>query len=80
MSSSGGATAMAADPTTPIQPTNTSSVEEDVGQEILRSTTDDIYNRTRLLENEIKVKRMDRRKGCNHPEISLINNYTDLQK
>jgi hypothetical protein len=33
------------------------AMEEDVGQEILRSTTDDIYNRTRLLENEIKVYR-----------------------
>ena len=28
---------------------------EDLGQEILRSSTDDIVNRTRLLENDIKV-------------------------
>jgi len=28
---------------------------EDLGAEILRSSTDDIINRTKLLENDIKV-------------------------
>ncbi|CAG8452150.1 16213_t:CDS:10, partial [Dentiscutata heterogama] len=32
---------------------------EDLGQEILKSSTDDIINRTRLLENEIKLLDMD---------------------
>ena len=29
--------------------------EEDLGADILKSSTDDIINRTRLLENDIKV-------------------------
>ena len=29
--------------------------EEDLGAEILQSSTDDIFNRTKMLENEIKV-------------------------
>jgi hypothetical protein len=29
---------------------------EDLGQEILRASTEDVVNRTRLLENEIKVR------------------------
>ncbi|CAG8584814.1 18335_t:CDS:10 [Dentiscutata erythropus] len=32
---------------------------EDLGQEILKSSTDDIINRTRLLENEIKVMKSE---------------------
>jgi 26S proteasome regulatory subunit T5 len=31
------------------------SLEDDIDQEILNSSTDDIINRTRLLENDIKV-------------------------
>jgi len=31
------------------------SVVDEIDQEILNSSTDDIINRTRLLENEIKV-------------------------
>lgn len=33
---------------------------EDLGAEILRASTEDIVNRTRLLENEIKVCLEDR--------------------
>jgi hypothetical protein len=31
------------------------SLEDEIDQEILNSSTDDIVNRTRLLENDIKV-------------------------
>lgn len=31
------------------------SLEDEIDQEILNSSTDDIINRTRLLENDIKV-------------------------
>ena len=30
-------------------------IEDEIDQEILKSSTDDIINRTRLLENDIKV-------------------------
>jgi len=32
------------------------SIDDEIDQEILNSSTDDIVNRTRLLENEIKVQ------------------------
>jgi hypothetical protein len=32
------------------------SIDDEIDQEILKSSTDDIVNRTRLLENEIKVQ------------------------
>jgi len=32
------------------------SLEDEIDQEILNSSTDDIINRTRLLENDIKVR------------------------
>jgi 26S proteasome regulatory subunit T5 len=32
------------------------SIDDEINQEILNSSTDDIVNRTRLLENEIKVQ------------------------
>lgn len=31
------------------------SIEDEIDKEILNSSTDDIINRTRLMENEIKV-------------------------
>jgi hypothetical protein len=32
------------------------SIDEEIDREILNSSTDDIINRTRLMENEIKVR------------------------
>jgi hypothetical protein len=32
------------------------NVEDEIDQEILNSSTDDIVNRTRLLDNDIKVR------------------------
>jgi 26S proteasome regulatory subunit T5 len=43
------------------------SLEDEIDQEILNSSTDDIINRTRLLENDIKVSRRRSRSGTNNP-------------
>ena len=40
---------------TPTPNTDAKDAEEDLGAEILRSSTDDILNRIKLLENDIKV-------------------------
>ena len=32
------------------------SIDDEIDREIMNSSTDDIINRTRLMENEIKVK------------------------
>jgi hypothetical protein len=41
-------------------------VDEDLGAEILNSSTDDVAGRTRLLENEIKVPFISTIKWCLH--------------
>lgn len=38
---------------------NDAAVLEELGQDILKSSTDDIINRTRLLENEIKIMKSE---------------------
>ena len=43
------------------------SLEDEIDQEILNSSTDDIINRTRLLENDIKVSLRRSRSGTNNP-------------
>lgn len=38
--------------------------EDDVGQDIIRLAPEEVNNRTRLLENDIKVRKIEREMSC----------------
>ncbi|OZJ02830.1 26S protease regulatory subunit 6A [Bifiguratus adelaidae] len=52
------------------------SMEEDVGQEILKLSTDEITNRTRLLENDIKVMKSEHMR-LQHEQTSMKESIKD---
>jgi len=51
---------------------------EDLGAEILRSSTDDIINRTKLLENDIKVMKSEQTR-LTHEQNSMKEKIKDNQ-